>query len=404
MPPIIVLKVQKLPISAEKSFVGSLRKALAASALAAVVTLTSSYGAPAAHADDAPTGPAHASEVSIFYYPWYATPEHDGHVSHWEQNGHNPPEDIGANFYPAAGIYSSADGGLIDTHMQQIAAAGIDTVVVSWWGRGSYEDAVLQQVINAAKPLNINVAAHIEPYKGRSDATLRADHDYLYDKGVRDFYYYQVQSLSTQALAQTQDIAGDDRMFGEAANEGNVRDGSFMQWSQDAHLNGVYTYDPRGFDPSDFAGICNNARTHGLLCMPSVGPGWDGTRATKIPGTINRRNGGRYDEAWQAAIDAHADIVTVTSFNEWHEGTQIEPAVPHCIPNSSYCYSNYEGAYGLNGNAASYAYLNRTLYWSSIAKGRPPTLSQRLSIVSNAMRRNDNTTLDRLRSLKVQPE
>ena len=29
---------------------------------------------------------------------------------------------------------------------------------------------------------------------------------------------------------------------------------------------------------------------------------------------------------WKAAIRAGADRVTITSYNEWHEGTQIEPA------------------------------------------------------------------------------
>ena len=29
---------------------------------------------------------------------------------------------------------------------------------------------------------------------------------------------------------------------------------------------------------------------------------------------------------WRAAIRAGADGVTITSYNEWHEGTQIEPA------------------------------------------------------------------------------
>jgi len=44
---------------------------------------------------------------------------------------------------------------------------------------------------------------------------------------------------------------------------------------------------------------------------------------------VKRRNHGlTYDWMWHAAIAAHADQVTITSFNEWHEGTQIEPAAP----------------------------------------------------------------------------
>ena len=43
----------------------------------------------------------------------------------WPQNQHVPPEDIGANFYPELGCYSSRDPVVIDEHMQQFKAAGI---------------------------------------------------------------------------------------------------------------------------------------------------------------------------------------------------------------------------------------------------------------------------------------
>jgi glycoprotein endo-alpha-1,2-mannosidase len=39
------------------------------------------------------------------------------------------------------------------------------------------------------------------------------------------------------------------------------------------------------------------------------------------------------------AIDANPDFIGITSFNEWHEGTQIEPAVPKKL--SSYTYEDY---------------------------------------------------------------
>jgi glycoprotein endo-alpha-1,2-mannosidase len=37
-------------------------------------------------------------------------------------------------------------------------------------------------------------------------------------------------------------------------------------------------------------------------------------------------NGEYYSEFWNDAIRALPDIVSITSFNEWGEGTQIEPA------------------------------------------------------------------------------
>ena len=74
---------------------------------------------------------------------------------------------------------------------------------------------------------------------------------------------------------------------------------------------------------------------------------------------------------WRAAIASGADRVTITSFNEWHEGTQIEPAAP-AGHHGLYRYLSYDGAWGLHGAAAEDAYLTRTRYWSDIFRSTPP--------------------------------
>jgi glycoprotein endo-alpha-1,2-mannosidase len=51
--------------------------------------------------------------------------------------------------------------------------------------------------------------------------------------------------------------------------------------------------------------------------------------------------------------------VSITSFNEWGEGTQIEPA------QARRGYAAYDGAWGLVGTSAQSAYLLRTTYWSA---------------------------------------
>src|SRR5947207_3111564 len=75
--------------------------------------------------------------VSIFYYPWYGTPAHDGSYEHWQQDWHLPPADIASNFYPARGPYSSGNPALVAAQMREIAGVGITEVVSSWWGWGS---------------------------------------------------------------------------------------------------------------------------------------------------------------------------------------------------------------------------------------------------------------------------
>jgi glycoprotein endo-alpha-1,2-mannosidase len=97
----------------------------------------------------------------------------------------------------------------------------------------------------------------------------------------------------------------------------------------------------------------------------TVSPGYDKTRMS--PGTdpvVSRSKGKRYASMWRQAIRSRlgSSRVLITSFNEWHEGTSIEPTVPKSIP--SYTYRDYEGDFGLIGLDASRSYLSKTRKFS----------------------------------------
>jgi glycoprotein endo-alpha-1,2-mannosidase len=87
-----------------------------------------------------------------------------------------------------------------------------------------------------------------------------------------------------------------------------------------------------------------------------VGPGYDDTRIRPWNGqnTRSRAGGTYYDREFEAALGVRPDLIGITSFNEWHEGTQIEPAVPKTI--ESYRYEDYQS------RAPDY-YLMRTRFW-----------------------------------------
>ena len=105
--------------------------------------------------------------------------------------------------------------------------------------------------------------------------------------------------------------------------------------------------------------LCSEAHRAGLACLPSVGPGYDARRATGDVRVKPRDAGATYDAMWSAALRAGANVVTITSYNEWLEGTQIEPARVRSG------YDSYAEAWGLQGPGASRAYLARTAYWTS---------------------------------------
>lgn len=94
------------------------------------------HGAPA-RAEAAHT----ATDVHLFYYPWYGAPAVSGSYRHWPQGNHTPPNDIGADLYPALGPYDSGDlTGAVAQHMRWVRQSGAGVIVYSWWGQNSYED------------------------------------------------------------------------------------------------------------------------------------------------------------------------------------------------------------------------------------------------------------------------
>jgi hypothetical protein len=318
----------------------------------AILTCLAAPGGSAAR-NDAETGaPAGgpAAETAIFYYAWFGTPADDGEYVHWQQGGGAPPDHVGSSFYPSRGPYSSSDVVVLGEQMREIAAAGVGTVIASWWGRGSLEDRRLPAVVAAARAHGLRVAAHLEPYEGRSVASTASDVAYLRELGIADFYVWaSVQLEDGDWLELNRSLEG-VRTFANTNLPGKAAAGGF---------DGVYTYDVLLYDGRFFPRYCAQARRLRLLCAPSVGPGYDARRATPDTRLRPRHRGLTYDAMWQGAIRARADVVTITSYNEWHEGTQIEPA------RATAGYEAYEGAWGRSGAAAQTAYLDRTAFWAA---------------------------------------
>ncbi|MFI6297181.1 ThuA domain-containing protein [Nonomuraea sp. NPDC050790] len=291
-----------------------------------------------------------SDKVHIFYYPWYdASP-----WRHWQQGGQNPPDSIGADLYPALGPYDSGDfTGAVAQHMKWIKQSGAGVVVTSWWGRGSYEDGLSRGVMDAAAKEGLKVAWHLEPYAGRTAASTVEDIRYINQQygthAAFDNAFYVFESLRItdwSALAQV--------------NQDNVVLAQTTDTSKIAHFGGLYTYDAiAGATAPGWQQAADYARRHGLVWAPSVGPGYIDDRA--VPGnttpTLTRDNGATYDKEWTNALNTRPTWVSITSFNEWHEGSVIEPAVPRAG------YQSFEGAYGRTGAAAQTAYLDRTRHW-----------------------------------------
>ncbi len=287
---------------------------------------------------------------AIFFYPWYSNPLHDGVYTHWQQGAHTPPLDVASRFFPARGAYSSADPRILRAQMRDIRRAGIDEVVSSWWGWGSEEDLRLPAVLRAARRQGLRAAVQIEPYAGRSIASIASDLAHLRAVGIRDVYVYRAGDFTAAEWGVLNLRLSGLRLFAQTNLVGFAATSGFA---------GFYTYDILLYGGDRFERYCTQARAAGLLCAPSVGPGYDAGPATGDLRVKVRADGATYDSMWRAAGAAHADLVTITSYNEWSEGTQIEPA------GHGGRYESYDGAYGLRGRAAQSAYLRATARWTA---------------------------------------
>lgn len=133
-----------------------------------------------------------------------------------------------------------------------------------------------------------------------------------------------------------------------------------------AGFDGVYTYfATNGFSygstQRNWESIKAFCEDNNLMFIPSVGPGYIDTsiRPWNFQNTRNRINGKYYETALSAALQARPDFISITSFNEWHEGTQIEMAIPKT---SQTVYLDY-----LPNKPA--IYLEITRKWAAIFSG-----------------------------------
>ena len=105
----------------------------------------------------AETGRSHQL-LGTFFYPWY------GHYNHWNLSGYRPPISWASKYLPSVfdtndsgrALYDSNDTTVILWQLGKMKSAGLDFVISSWWGRGTYDDQVLRKIILEVMPRNDN--------------------------------------------------------------------------------------------------------------------------------------------------------------------------------------------------------------------------------------------------------
>jgi hypothetical protein len=98
-------------------------------------------------------------------------------------------------------------------------------------------------------------------------------------------------------------------------------------------MDGIHAYNPTSFSIADISNIyltaSNVAKSKNKVFLATLVPGYDDTVIRQPGYVINRNNGLYYNSTICAAKKSDPSGYIITSFNEWHEGTEIEPSLDY---------------------------------------------------------------------------
>jgi hypothetical protein len=323
------------------------------------------------------------NSVHAFYYTWYRDDRNHSEGlnekwRHWNQNGNNPPNVIASNFYPSLGPYDSSDPDVMARHFCYLHNAGVGVIVLSYWGAydpadpASDDSRFVSTVLGKAHAAGLKVAWHLEPnvvsVGGKAQLAARSADEYVqminhinntysghpafYKHGTKGVFYifsshrglnpsgtaivenccFANYYEPLDALKQNNIILAQTTDARAIRNEANgVNDGNYF--------SGLYNYSKASASAWQTAATeCRNASA---VWSPSVVPGYLDDRAVEGQGAedFDRDGAHLYKTQWMTAKAQPYTFISITSFNEWHEGTQIEPArssPPTDVPYQTY--------------------------------------------------------------------
>ena len=299
-------------------------------------------------AADEVSPPTRPRRVLAFYYAWYGNPEISGHWKHWEKARPDQHEIASATHYPRPGAYDSADPQIIDQHMRQMAEAGIDGPILSWWGpRALDSDHITDELLRAATRHGRVVSAYFETIRGAdvvSSAT--ADMVYLVSKYGTHPAWLKVAGRPVifvygRAVGQMGPLERWQEVRTRVKEETGIDPfliGDRIDAESAGVFDGIHTYNTVGLlagktveqmrRQNRAAARLTAALAHAagkLACMTII-PGYDDTKIRKPGLACSRHDGATYQAGWDAANSSDCDWVVITSWNEWHEGSEIEPS------------------------------------------------------------------------------
>ncbi len=288
-------------------------------------------------------------QVLAFYYPWYGTPSEPagkGQNLHW---GAISPADKSiemSTHYPALGAYDSHNPRLVNQHCTWAREAGVDGFIVSWWGHGDYTDTAMPVILREAVQEGLSISAYYESVPAPHTAASAAEdikrllrkysgHPAWLKVNNRPVLFIYGRAVNELGLDGWLDVQ--TRLQTEISPR-PLLIGDQLDAMAALTFDGIHTYNPAAQlgdrSPEKVAEWAGKtypkwiqlAEEANRISTVTIIPGYDDTKI-RTPGLkVDRHNGATYRQQWKQLTQAPPDWVLITSFNEWHEGSEIEPS------------------------------------------------------------------------------
>jgi glycosyltransferase involved in cell wall biosynthesis len=286
--------------------------------------------------------------LGAHYYPWYRAGEQP---QHWNENR----EFAAVMDPPSGGEYSSSDPNLIRRHLQMAADAQLDFLVVNWQvtfqGLNPTEVEATRMLFaaveKAPRPLKLAIllAINTEDVKVVEAAlkTLRSEFMpssvYQRVRGRPLLWYYLSGPFLGFLFYHRHQLSRLSRGFHTIAT-GQIVFNQFVPRPLREFFSGWCIYSPLQVGARHVreaiwtSSYRSFAEDGGALRVFTVCPGYDDTRLASPQRSqsryrrTSRRGTLTYEHLQRVALDLEPspDLVVITSFNEFHENTHLEPS------------------------------------------------------------------------------
>ncbi len=278
-----------------------------------------------------PTSPYYAT----FYYQWYTTPVSDSSWGYWADHGNSPPntwfskylpDPRPAEFNPSAELYSSNDYTNFRWQVGKMKEARLEVAIASWFGSQTREDTSFRNIITSFMGRTDNPYPNLrwalyyedEGFADPSVSTLVTDLNYIKNSYASSPYFLKVNGKPVIFVyAGANDTPG---TMPSRWKDANLQSGNFFYIVLKVFSG--YAIDPN--QPDSWHQYAPAARSGTYAPYSAfVSPGFyldDGVSAERLS-----RNPVEFENAVKAMVSSSVDWKLVETWNEWGEGTSVEP-------------------------------------------------------------------------------